>query len=101
MTIFRGSLPFVLAFATSVLRVLRYPLLPHQTVHTSLCQLIVNASTISSKYSAIAKGKGQSTAEIVGYVKKIGNCLHFDSLFLIFHRYESCGSDSCTVEENC
>eukprot|EP00602_Paraphysomonas_sp_CaronLab_P000510 CAMPEP_0185020030 /NCGR_PEP_ID=MMETSP1103-20130426/2616_1 /TAXON_ID=36769 /ORGANISM="Paraphysomonas bandaiensis, Strain Caron Lab Isolate" /LENGTH=862 /DNA_ID=CAMNT_0027550669 /DNA_START=103 /DNA_END=2691 /DNA_ORIENTATION=- len=67
----RGSLPLVLAIATSVLRVVRYPLLPHQTVHKPLCQLIGNASSLSSKYSSVLKMKSQNKVEMTAYVRKI------------------------------
>ena len=62
----------MLAIATSVLRVVRYPLLPHQTVHKPLCQLIGNASSLSSKYSSVLKMKSQNKVEMTAYVRKIG-----------------------------
>lgn len=70
---FSGCLPLVLAVATMILRTLHYPLLPHQTVHRSLCQLIGNTSTLLGKYSAVIKNLPEQKNALQTYIRKIGN----------------------------
>jgi hypothetical protein len=98
-----GCLPLVLAFTTSVLRGLRYPLLPHQTVHKSLCQLIVNAASISTQYSAMIKSVPDQRSSLQAYIKRIGISVALagnSSHFFPSPRYESGRSNRIFVEED-
>jgi hypothetical protein len=98
-----GCLPLVLAFTNSVLRELRYPLLPHQTVHKSLCQLIVIAASISMQYSAMIKSVPVQRSSLQAYINRIGISLALagnSSHFFPSPRYESGRSNRIFVEED-
>jgi len=71
----RGSLHLVLVIVTSILRRIRYPLLPHQSVHKPLYQLIRDASSISSMYNSISKSKQSPSRDFATYVKKLDSQL--------------------------
>eukprot|EP01041_Mallomonas_annulata_P012005 gene12005-25155_t len=59
----RGCMTVVLGTATSILRHVRYPLLPHQTVHVPLGQLI----SVATRYESLCTGKPGTTS----YKKRI------------------------------
>lgn len=71
----RGSLPIVLVMTTTILRNIRFPLLPHETVHKSLRRLICDASSVSSMYNSIVKSKKPVTREFIIYAKKLDSHL--------------------------
>lgn len=54
----RGTMAVILATAASLLRYIRYPLLPHQSVHVPLAQLITHAMRISN--SSLVSGNSDA-----------------------------------------
>lgn len=54
----RGTMAVVLATAASLVRYIRFPLLPHQSVHVPLAQLITHAMRISN--SSLVKGNNDA-----------------------------------------
>lgn len=66
----RGSLPMILGIIASLLRCVRYPLLPHQTVHRPIAHLI----TVAWRYEVFHNHglSSQSKAEFISYRKRIG-----------------------------
>ena len=66
----RGSMALILTFLASLLRCIRYPLLPHQSVHVPLSQLISNAMRISNSSSVL--NSQQEHEEFLNYKRKIG-----------------------------
>ena len=60
----RGCMTIIIGTATSILRNVRYPLLPHQTVHVPLGQLI----SVATRFDSLCSGK-PGTAN---YKKRIG-----------------------------
>lgn len=68
----QGLLPVILAATTSIMRTLRYPLLPHQRVHKPLCQLLTHATDISAQYALAAKRLPSSDrADMISYTRRI------------------------------
>jgi hypothetical protein len=67
----RGCMSLVLAMAASLLRYTRYPLLPNQSVHVPVSQLITNAMRISLGPSA-ESGADYHSADFQAYKQKLG-----------------------------
>ena len=63
----RGTMSVILATAASLMRYVRYPLLPHQSVHVPLAQLITHAMRISN--SSLVKGNSEA---FLKYKSKVG-----------------------------
>jgi hypothetical protein len=106
-----GCLTLVLAITTTILKNLRYPLLPHQTVHKALCQLIVNAAALSQKYTAMMKSVPEQKLILQAYIRKIGKPSLFSahrpgSLLTVapvqtpisWHSSALCGSESLSTQ---
>ena len=70
----RGTLPLILATVASMLRNVKYPLLPHQTIHKPIAHLL----SIASRYDSIhgknyhGSSNSQSHLEWISYKKRIG-----------------------------
>lgn len=67
----RGSLPLILGTIASMLRGIRYPLLPHQTVHKPIAHLV----TVAWRYEAFHGDYGRSSdsrADNASYRRRIG-----------------------------
>ena len=62
----RGCITLVIGVATAILRNVRYPLLPHQTVHVPLGQLI----SFATRYDSLCNDK--SVGFTASYKKRIG-----------------------------
>ena len=62
----RGCITLVLGTATAILRNVRYPLLPHQTVHVPLGQLI----SFATRYDSLCNDKASGIN--ASYKKRIG-----------------------------
>ena len=69
----RGCMTIVLGTATAILRNVRYPLLPHQTVHVPLGQLI----SVATRYDSLCSGKPGST----NYKRRIGRCCRIHHIY--------------------
>ncbi len=63
----RGCMSVILAASAGILRYIRYPLLPHQSVHVPLAQLISHALLVSN--STLVSGNNEA---FLNYKKKIG-----------------------------
>ena len=78
----RGCLPLVLGSTAALLRGVRYPLLPHQTVHKPIAHLV----SVAARFDAMNFAGSDSTSkqELASYKKRIGEseAIAFNWLFL-------------------
>jgi len=74
----RGCLPIILSTASSILKKVRYPLLPHQTVHVPLGQLISFATRYDGLHASDKPG-------MLGYKKRIGAVTSYTTLATSSH----------------
>lgn len=95
----RGCMSLVLAMAASLLRYTRYPLLPNQSVHVPVSQLITNAMRTSLGPSAEAAVDYHS-ADFQAYKQKLGECNSFytdNIIYIIYiHDYSLIRNKRCT-----
>lgn len=68
----RGTLPLILGIISSLLRSVRYPLLPHQTVHKPIAHLISIAWRFEAFHGEVNRSSSQSPNDIANYRKRIG-----------------------------
>ena len=78
----RGCMPIVLTAVATILKCVRYPLLPHQTVHVPLVQLI----SCATRYDSLNSGK----PGLINYKKRIGtiiigNSYHYDKKIISYY----------------
>jgi len=74
----RGTLPLILGAVASLLRNVKYPLLPHQTINKPVAHLVSVASRYEALFSHNVSGDAltdteQSEAENINYKKRIGD----------------------------
>jgi hypothetical protein len=95
----RGTMSLILALVSSLLGTIRYPLLPHQSVHVPLSQLITNAARVYSGASV-----QHDNEQFAAYKRKIGdkiNC-RYDFIFVypsLLHRFQFSHFSLCVVEK--
>lgn len=97
----RGSMSVLLATAASLMRYIRYPLLPHQSVHVPLAQLIThamrisNSTLISGNSDAFNKYKQKIDYNLVALVstlwRKLSESPDLLEFFLFIDRRRSVG----------
>lgn len=105
----RGTMATVLATAASLMRYIRFPLLPHQSVHVPLAQLIThamrisNSSLVSGNSDAFLKYKHKIDYNLVALVstlwRKLSENPNLLEFFLFVDKRRSVGSvDGATPE---
>jgi hypothetical protein len=67
----RGTLPLVLGTTSSLLRNVRYPLLPHTIVHKPIVKLISMASRFDALNTGESLSSSAARAELASYKKRI------------------------------
>lgn len=70
----RGCLPLILGQIAILLRNVKYPLLPHQTVHKPIARLISVASRFDALNTSNSSASLTSRQELASYKKRIGEC---------------------------
>jgi hypothetical protein len=68
----RGCLPLILGTLASWIRAVKYPLLPHHTVHKPIARLISTASRFDSRHYSSTNAAPEIKQDLMNYKKRVG-----------------------------